>query len=190
MMSIHPEGKSYSDLGSSACAQCPSYKGELSVLDAFVRHDRRDEQYDPSHAGHFDLWGCVQPSCGKAVHEGRQCMGCNSVTCHEHASTRVAWRTSICTYCDAYVCCVGECGGNVLFLLEDEQHEGASILEYAGAPLTVSCTCCEVPICLVCAMNDRTSFSCTKCHKALCRQCEIKPATDYNYPICRDCSGN
>jgi hypothetical protein len=68
--------------------------------------------------GHFDLWGCAHPACNEAVYEGLQCRGCKSVSCPHHLAAPspplylfTPRGMSICKYCDAYMCLVGECGG-------------------------------------------------------------------------------
>ena len=168
---------------SSTRSDQPCCKGDLAQLDTFVRHHREHEYYDPSHEGpgHFDLWGCVQPVCGMAVHEGRglhsftstsaraascptypnwthetvpnvlklsshviecktlhegrQCRGCKSVSCPEHASTL---GRSICKLCDAYMCDVGECGGGMAYVVDGD---GSQLAAYCNCVQLVCWTC-------------------------------------------------
>jgi len=98
------------------------------------------------------------------------------VTCFYHASTR---GQSICKYCDAYLCLVGECGGgNAAPFYQDAN----------GGPLDVDCTDCGDSVCWQCMENDHKAFFCDQCDEQLCSDCENKPGADYTF--CYGCMGS
>ena len=138
-----------------------------------MRHDRGP--LDPFVEGHFDLCGCAQLICPRVVQQGagNQCGGCGSMYCqgcrHDDLP-RQDLAISICKYCDAFLCLVGECDG-------DPEEDGW---------LSVSCNVCEELICLECFeyANPRV---CKECGKSLCRECTNTHA-DY-YTECDCCGG-
>ena len=156
-------------------AGCNVGKNELARLHSFVRHVR-----DPRYvfaSGNFDWWGCADPDCPQVIYEGAQCRRCRGAYCDGCRSEGF----SICKYCDAYLCHLGECGDidldDILDAVSDE-----------GTSLSMSCDDCEEFICWHCVMNHRRASNCDNCMKTLCHECGSKDGAE-EYVFCPCCDG-
>jgi len=135
-----------------------------------VRHER--DPRDPFFEGHFDMWGCAEPRCPGVMHASAQkhrCRGCKSLVCHGCWNDDVF--ESICKYCDAFLCFIGEC---------DEEP-----VDVDGHPPSFPCDVCGWSVCLQCEQDSDLLPCCNSCYKLLCRDCEQKPGAGFT--LCHSC---
>ena len=122
------------------------------------------------------MWGCAQPDCPRAISDGAQCTGCRSLTClgcrHEGVGI------SLCKYCVAFVCLVGECS-------EDPENDMGELVN--EALITTYCDVCDDPVCFECAEYSWNLKSCEACDRRLCRDCEQEPGAGYSLCQGRGC---
>ena len=92
-------------------AGCDVNNSEMAQLySTFVYHNCSPAPRGPIPAGGFDMRGCQKPDCPRVIRDGAraQCRGCMSLVCH--ACRQEGACLSICKHCDAFLCCIGECG--------------------------------------------------------------------------------
>jgi hypothetical protein len=99
-------------------------------------------------------------------------MGCRSLVCHICQRDEEAF-ISICKYCDAFVCLIGEC-------VDDPTDDD-------GVPLSCCCDECYDMVYLQCEEDSGRLHYCQMCDWKLCRDCEQESGAAYT--VCHNCGG-